>query len=110
MIVDFAATVRAVVDDVTRGRPVQTAARRFHCTLIAAGLEICRRLRDERGIGTVALSGGVFQNRILLAGLRGELEQAGFCVLVHALVPPNDGGISLGQGVTALHRMERGIR
>jgi len=110
MVVDFAATVRAVVDDVTGGRPVQTVARRFHCTLIAVGLEICRRLRDERGIGTVALSGGVFQNRILLAGLRGELEQAGFCVLVHALVPPNDGGISLGQGVTALHRMERGIR
>jgi hydrogenase maturation protein HypF len=68
------------------------------------------RIRDIHGIDTVALSGGAFQNRILLVLCVRELERAGFSVLVHTQVPPNDGGIALGQGVVALTLMERGIR
>jgi hydrogenase maturation protein HypF len=54
-------------------------------------------LREATGLGTAALSGGVFQNVLLLERTVAGLEQAGFRVLTHSRVPPNDGGISLGQ-------------
>jgi hydrogenase maturation protein HypF len=60
-------------------------------------VDACTRLRDEHGLSTVALSGGVFQNLLLLGRLVDGLEARGFRVLVHSRVPPNDGGISLGQ-------------
>jgi hydrogenase maturation protein HypF len=85
-------------------------ARRFHSTVVRAAVDSCVRIRDARGIDTAALSGGAFQNRILLGLCTRELEEAGFSVLVHTRVPPNDGGIALGQGVAALTLMERGIR
>ena len=58
-------------------------------------------LRERSGLGTVALSGGVFQNLLLLGQVVDLLEEAGFRVLTHSRVPPNDGGISLGQAVIA---------
>jgi hydrogenase maturation protein HypF len=72
-------------------------ARRFHTTLIAAMAMACARVRDEVGIDTVALSGGVFQNAIVLDGLAAALETRGFRVLTHERVPSNDGGLALGQ-------------
>ena len=74
----------------------------FHAGLaqmIAAG---CRQIREESGLGAAALSGGVFQNRLLLDKTVRQLEKDGFTVLIHQLVPPNDGGIALGQAVAAL--------
>ena len=65
--------------------------------------------RDARGIGTVALSGGVFQNRLLLRRLVAALRDQGFRVLLHREVPTNDGGLSLGQAVVANERVRRGI-
>jgi hydrogenase maturation protein HypF len=62
------------------------------------------RLRETTGLTTVALSGGVFQNLLLLERAVGGLEAAGFAVLVHHRVPPNDGGISLGQAAVAAAR------
>jgi hydrogenase maturation protein HypF len=85
-------------------------ARRFHSTVVRAAVDSCVNIGRSRGINTVALSGGAFQNRILLGLCVRELEGAGFSVLVHTRVPPNDGGIALGQGVAALTLMERGIR
>jgi hydrogenase maturation protein HypF len=64
----------------------------------------CLLLRERSGLGTVALSGGVFQNLLLLNGVVQLLEHDGFRVLVHARVPPNDGGISLGQAAVAAAR------
>ena len=61
-------------------------------------------MRDRYGLGTVALSGGVFQNLLLLHATVSRLEAAGFRVLVHSRVPCNDGGISLGQAVVAAAR------
>jgi hydrogenase maturation protein HypF len=61
----------------------------------------CQALRDATGLGVVALSGGVFQNLLLLERTVAGLEQAGFRALVHSRVPPNDGGISLGQAAVA---------
>jgi hydrogenase maturation protein HypF len=69
--------------------------------LIEAG---CLLLRDRHGLGTVALSGGVFQNLLLLRATVSRLEARGFRVLLQARVPCNDGGISLGQAVVAAAR------
>ncbi|HZA83326.1 MAG TPA: carbamoyltransferase HypF, partial [Actinomycetes bacterium] len=76
-------------------------AARFHNGLAAATVAACQALREATGLGTVALSGGVFQNLLLLERTVAGLERAGFRPLVHSRVPPNDGGISLGQAAVA---------
>ncbi len=91
----------AVVEDLAAGTPRPVIAARFHhgvAALIEAG---CLLARERHGLGTVALSGGVFQNMLLLRAAVARLEGAGFRVLVHSRVPCNDGGISLGQAVVA---------
>ncbi|HWG64141.1 MAG TPA: carbamoyltransferase HypF [Streptosporangiaceae bacterium] len=96
--------VRAAVDDLAAGIPRETISARFHngvAALIEAG---CVLLRERHGLGTVALSGGVFQNLLLLRETVRRLEARGFRVLVHSRVPCNDGGISLGQAVVAAAR------
>jgi hydrogenase maturation protein HypF len=82
-------------------------AARFHATLADAVLAGCRRAREEHGVSTVALSGGCFQNRRLTEGARDRLAAAGFEVLLHRCVPPNDGGVSLGQATVAAYRLQR---
>jgi hydrogenase maturation protein HypF len=82
-------------------------AARFHNGLAAGLVTVCGRLRADRDLQTVALSGGVFQNLLLLERCVGALEQAGFRVLLHGRVPPNDGGISLGQAAIAGARDRR---
>jgi hydrogenase maturation protein HypF len=93
--------MRAVVADVAAGTPKPVVAARFHNGLAQAVVAVCRRVRADRGLGAVALSGGVFQNLLLLERTVGGLEAAGFAVLLHGRVPPNDGGISLGQAAVA---------
>jgi hydrogenase maturation protein HypF len=63
--------------------------------------DMCRLIARNTGIDQVALSGGVFQNRLLLRKILPLLEAVGFCVLTHKQVPCNDGGISLGQAIIA---------
>jgi hydrogenase maturation protein HypF len=93
--------IRAVVSDVVAGVATPLVAARFHNGLAGATVAACQTLRDDTGLGTVALSGGVFQNMLLLERTVGALEQQGFRVLVHSRVPPNDAGISLGQAAVA---------
>jgi hydrogenase maturation protein HypF len=93
--------VRAAADDVAAGTPREVVAARFHNGVAALIEEGCLLLRERHGLGTVALSGGVFQNLLLLRGAVARLEARGFRVLVHSRVPCNDGGISLGQAVIA---------
>ena len=76
-------------------------AGRFHNAMARIVVDVCCRLRDDRGLGTVALSGGVFQNVVLLERCVTGLAATGFQVLTHSAVPPGDGGISLGQAVVA---------
>ena len=96
--------LHALADDRTGGVPAPLIAARFHhgvAALIEAG---CLLLRDQHDLGTVALSGGVFQNTFLLHAAVSRLEARGFRVLLHSRVPCNDGGISLGQAVVAASR------
>jgi hydrogenase maturation protein HypF len=101
MVIDPGPIVRGVVEDLRAGVPVPAIAARFHRTVVAAIREVCDRLRQATGLRRVVLSGGVFQNVTLLEAARGALERAGFEVFTHHLVPPNDGGLALGQAVVA---------
>jgi hydrogenase maturation protein HypF len=93
--------VRSVVEDLSAGAAPALVAARFHNGLAAATVTACEALRDTTGLGTVALSGGVFQNMLLLERTVAGLEARGFRALTHSRVPPNDGGISLGQAAVA---------
>jgi hydrogenase maturation protein HypF len=93
--------VRAVVDDLEAGVARPLVAARFHNGLAAATVAACQAVRETTGLEAVALSGGVFQNLLLLERVVAGLEAHGFRVLVHSRVPPNDGGISLGQAAVA---------
>ena len=82
-------------------------AARFHNTLAAAIHEMCLRMRRESGIGRVCLSGGTFQNMRLLGLVARALRASGFELFLHRKVPPNDGGIALGQAAIAAARLFR---
>ncbi|HEY4361722.1 MAG TPA: carbamoyltransferase HypF [Bryobacteraceae bacterium] len=97
-VIDFRGMVREMVRD--RGT-VGEIAGRFHNTVAEAIAESCRRVRKSDGLSRVCLSGGSFQNSTLLERVVGLLRRDGFEVFLHARVPPNDGGISLGQAVVA---------
>ena len=90
--------VAAAFDDLAAGRPRAEIAAAFHEGVAVAFATACSAAGSP---GTVALSGGSFQNLRLLASLRSRLEDAGFRVLSHRLVPPNDGGVSYGQAAVA---------
>ena len=93
--------VRAAAGDLLAGVPREVIGARFHQGVAAMIGEACVLLRERSGLATVALSGGVFQNLLLLGTVVDLLESLGFRVLTHARIPPNDGGISLGQAVVA---------
>jgi hydrogenase maturation protein HypF len=101
---DAGPLVRAVVEDRESGRPAAEIAAAFHESVAAAAVAACADAAEPR---TVALSGGSFQNVRLLESTRAGLEAAGFRVLEHRRVPPNDGGISYGQAAVASSRTPR---
>jgi hydrogenase maturation protein HypF len=100
--IDFRDTIRAIVRDES-ARALRSA--RFHNTVSAAIAEACRRIRAAEGLAVVCLSGGTFQNAYLLGRTAQLLRTAGFRVFTHTIVPPNDGGLSLGQAVIASNRL-----
>ncbi|EIE97795.1 carbamoyltransferase HypF [Saccharomonospora glauca] len=101
LVVDGPGLVHAVVDDLRRGTDAGLVASRFHTGLARAIERTCSEIADRTGVRLVALSGGVFANRLLLDRTVDVLEAAGFTVLTHSRVPCNDGGISFGQAVVA---------
>ncbi|HEY63653.1 MAG TPA: carbamoyltransferase HypF [Caldilineae bacterium] len=105
-IIDPAPVIRAVVSDIIAGVDPSIIAARFHNAVARMIVGVCRRLREATGIEEVALSGGVWQNALLLERTLAHLKSAGFTVHTHRLVPPNDGGLSLGQAAVANARME----
>jgi hydrogenase maturation protein HypF len=100
-IVGLSGLLAAVIEDLRRGVSEGTIAVRFHNTVAQMTNEMCQSIANDTGITQVALSGGVFQNRLLLRRTVGLLENSGFQVFTHKQVPCNDGGISLGQAVIA---------
>jgi hydrogenase maturation protein HypF len=92
---------RQVVYDVRKGRDRRSIALDVHGALAEAIVTVARRVRDMTETQTVGLTGGVFQNVLLLTLTVQRLQKAGFTVLTHRAVPPNDGGIALGQAMVA---------
>ena len=105
--VDTLELIRRLVADRLAGVPVELLAARFHESLAAAVTAACRRLCAETGLRRVALSGGVFQNALLLERVDALLRDAGLEVHSNRSVPANDGGISLGQALVAAARSRR---
>lgn len=98
-ILDWRPMMSTMLGDLCRGCRLEQIAVRFHVGLAAATV----RVAQTAGLPRVVLTGGCFQNRLLLSRVRHRLEEAGFTVYSHSLVPPNDGGLSLGQAVVAAH-------
>lgn len=96
--------VRTLIDRRLAGEDVNQLAYVFHRRLAEQIAGAMQYLGQQEGIQTAALSGGVFQNRLLMELTVPLLERLGFRVLTHSLVPPNDGGIALGQAVYAMHQ------
>lgn len=101
LIADPAPVLAAAVADIGAGVTAGPVARRFHRAVTGLVLEVCTVARARTGIRTVALSGGVFCNALLTEGCGAVLERDGFTVLRHHKVPPNDGGLALGQLIVA---------
>jgi hydrogenase maturation protein HypF len=94
-LIDPTPVVRAVVHDQREGVPAAMIGARFHCAVADLIVDLAREERDASQ--TIALSGGVFQNALLLQLASKRLQANGFDVITHRFVPPNDGGIALGQ-------------
>ncbi len=90
-----------VIKDMDKNVHISKISGKLHNTIIILFSELCEVIRKETGLNRVALSGGVFQNSIILSGLIKGLSNRGFKVITHSLVSTNDGGISLGQAVIA---------
>jgi hydrogenase maturation protein HypF len=91
----------ALLSEIEHQVPVGKIAARFHITVVEMIVQLCDNIKKEAGICTVALSGGVFQNALLVQTLVPRLQSHGLRVLMHRQVPCNDGGLSLGQAVMA---------
>ncbi|MCI5167524.1 MAG: carbamoyltransferase HypF, partial [Candidatus Electrothrix sp. GM3_4] len=103
----FGSTLGGIIADLDKGIELTVISTKFHNTVSAAVVAVCEHLRQQRGIHTVALSGGVFQNAFLLRQVCAGLRSKEFAVFCHHLVPPNDGGLSLGQAAVALAQYNR---
>jgi hydrogenase maturation protein HypF len=105
-IVKLIDLLAAIIDDIRRGASKSVVAARFHNSVAGMVVELCRAIAARTGLREVALSGGVFQNRLLLGQAITRLESAGLEVYTHRQVPCNDGGVSLGQAVIANYQEE----
>jgi hydrogenase maturation protein HypF len=101
--IDFRPAIEGIARDVSSGIARSAMAAKFHNTLAAATVEVCRRIKRETALRRICLSGGTFQNVRLLSSTVEGLRACGFEVFLHAQVPPNDGGLALGQAAIAAH-------
>jgi hydrogenase maturation protein HypF len=99
--------IHQILAGVEAGEKQTRLAARFHATLVAVIAEVCRRMRADLQFNRVCLSGGCFQNALLLQGSVNALRRDGFVVFTHREVPANDGGISLGQAAIACEQLRQ---
>ncbi|MCA9265395.1 MAG: carbamoyltransferase HypF, partial [Planctomycetales bacterium] len=104
--VDYGRMLDAICSDVLDGVDQASIAAQFHHATARMVVDVCEAARRDYDVNTVGLTGGVFQNVLLLRLVQAALRTASFEVVSHTLVPPNDGGIALGQAVVARHVVE----
>ncbi len=107
LMMDTARIIHQLARDVLSGAQASRTAAKFHNTMARGIAEMLVRLSGNTGIKTVGLTGGCFQNKLLAETAASMLEKKGFEVLLHKDVPPNDGGIALGQAVSVRARLEK---
>ncbi len=100
--------IKEIVSDLEKGVWAETISARFHNTIAGIISDMCLKIKNQTGLGRVALSGGVFQNSLLMEKTFNLLERSGLKVYTHHRVPTNDGGISLGQAVIAGELTKKG--
>ena len=108
-ILNTEALVKQIVEAKLQGADSGALAYLFHQTLAEQIVAVCMEARKSSGRNKVALSGGVFQNRLLLRLTEERLGQEGFEVLRHHMIPPNDGGIAIGQAAYGMNRLQKEI-
>jgi len=101
MLIDIKKCLVGIYADIKAGYEKSYIAYRFHLTVIDFTVAVCKILREKYNINFVALSGGVFQNKIIISNLLKRLKQESFVTYINEQVPTNDGGISLGQAYLA---------
>lgn len=104
IIADSAALILSTAQDMVNGTAFEIASARFHNSMARMVAETMTKLAQRTGLQVVGLTGGCFQNRLLTERTKAFLEERGFHVLLHETVPPNDGGIALGQAIAARSR------
>lgn len=104
-LLDPAPMWQALLHDLASERNRGTMAARFHCGFAQGAADLAGRLAADRGLTSVALSGGVFQNKTLFEATAQGLRQQGLRLLTHRRVPANDGGLALGQAVAAAAKL-----
>jgi hydrogenase maturation protein HypF len=106
LILDPTPTFRAIVEDISVGVSQPEIAARFHASFVAMLADAAETAAEARGIDLVALSGGTFQNRIVLEDLMDELERRDLKAIMHTASPPGDGCVALGQAAVAMARWQ----
>ena len=99
--------IEEIVSDLQNQVPIARISGKFHYTIADILAKQCQQIRRETGLNTVVLSGGVFQNRLLLKDLFQLLFKFDFQVYINHKVPPNDGGLSLGQAAVAAAQLNQ---
>ena len=107
-IIRVSELLRQIIADVRSRKPAGWIGARFHQTLASLALEVSKRMQETFGIQEVALSGGVWQNQVLLDLAHTALIQHKFTVYTHQQTPANDGGLALGQAVVAGFKIQNG--
>jgi hydrogenase maturation protein HypF len=108
VLLDARELFAAAAEEGRRGQPVGSISARFHNAVARATAEACVAEAERRGLESVVLSGGVFQNRLLLERTAALLRERGLTPLIPEGLPPNDGGISFGQAAVASARLAMG--
>lgn len=105
--IDPSPVLKGILKDIDTGKPMEEIARAFHESVAAMVIELSARFSEKHATDDVIIAGGVFQNRLLCELVMKKATGASWRLYQHAIVPPNDGGISLGQARVAAAVLQR---